>query len=555
MAILDEIRSEVGAIAAERDLREDRAFGYWFLEKYEDLSPEDAETTITDGPWDRGRDAVYVDEENRILKIYQFKYSEDLSYVKQGLKDLQAGVVAEQERLANIDELDLVLVTIASGDSELYKQAEDVERRIKGWLKRHRFTTALRLEVIDLKRFLELSERIYGVDVALRWRTKEILEDRSIIGLLDAAGLKNVKDRPELFSFNIRRFLGLRRGSVSLKIKETLENEEKRGDFWILNNGIVCLCTDFKESGEEIFFKNLTIVNGAQTVSTISRFLEENPTIEEPIWVVAKVLKVAEDEISRAAEITEASNTQTPTSTRDLRATDMVHRRIEEWLREEFELEYVYKRGQRAGRNSVKMKDLAQAYIAFWDELPHISFSRPGQIFAESKYYESVFHPQETEELRRRGDPTQKREFLLRRLLPWKIVLKTRSVLHEKTRSSPPLPQSSGSPAASSDTSRSSEVQSYDKKFRSLTYHMVWVYKRLLEEKIRGEGLSNVYGKIDEILNRTLDQLSEELIRFFMYGRAEIPRCLKSTDAIDHLRNYFEPTPQFENIKRTVLNI
>src|SRR3989442_5668469 len=95
MSILEEITNKVGEIADLRGLTPDKAFGFWFLEDIEELSEEEAESTITDGPWDGGRDAVYFDEENLTTNIYQFKYSEDLAYVSKGLTDLQNGVQNE----------------------------------------------------------------------------------------------------------------------------------------------------------------------------------------------------------------------------------------------------------------------------------------------------------------------------------------------------------------------------------------------------------------------------------------------------------------------------
>ncbi|MEM4522900.1 MAG: AIPR family protein [Nitrososphaeria archaeon] len=535
MSIIDDIRNEVKEEASRRNLPEEKAFGYWYLEKYEDLSQEEAENIIIDGPWDRGRDAVYLDEENKVLKIYQFKYSDDLSYVEKALKDVENGIKAEKEQLKNVDAVHLVIVTIASSNSQLTKKKESTEQKIKRWLKENKYNNVeINLEIVDLKRFLELSERLYGVDISLEWKVKNIVDGKAILGLLNAVGLKEVIDDERLISFNIRRFLGIRKGSVGSKIMDTLDNDEKRKEFWILNNGIVCLCTDFQVEGNRVNFKNFTVVNGAQTINAIIKFLDKHPLVEEPIWVVAKVLKVSENEVARATEITEASNTQTPTSARDLRAIDIIHKRIEEWLKNEFNLTYVYKRGQKAAQGSVKMKDLAQAYIAFWKEEPHVSFARPGQIFNNSNYYEDVFPRSEIDRLKVKGAEVERRNFLLRRLLPWKILMKSRDFIHNIT-SGPSSP--------------------YDKKYRSLTYHLVYLYKHLLEERIRGGEISIVYDKIDNILDKTLEPTFKELHKFLYYKEAEIPRCLKTHDIKTELTKVFIPGPSFQEIKEEINKI
>ncbi|RLE72090.1 MAG: hypothetical protein DRJ45_02470, partial [Thermoprotei archaeon] len=86
---------KVQEIADNEELSQSKAFGLYFLEEFEDLSKEEARSIVIDGPWDRGCDAIYLDEENNLLKIYQFKYSEDVNYVRSALTDLQRGVEAE----------------------------------------------------------------------------------------------------------------------------------------------------------------------------------------------------------------------------------------------------------------------------------------------------------------------------------------------------------------------------------------------------------------------------------------------------------------------------
>ncbi len=113
-SVLEDIRSQVLQVAQDRDLAEDRAFGYWFLEEFEDLSPEEAEIAVVDGPWDGGRDAVHYDDEEQALKIFQFKYSEDKRYVQQAFADIQNAVSNERDNLRRSKQATLYVVTIAA---------------------------------------------------------------------------------------------------------------------------------------------------------------------------------------------------------------------------------------------------------------------------------------------------------------------------------------------------------------------------------------------------------------------------------------------------------
>lgn len=80
-----------------------------------------------------------------------------------------------------------------------------------------------------------------------------------------------------LFSGNIRHFLGLRDGTVNERMSETLT--ETPGLFWYYNNSITLVAEDVvrKPVGSAdrtvgVFeCKNVSVVNGAQTVGTIGR--------------------------------------------------------------------------------------------------------------------------------------------------------------------------------------------------------------------------------------------------------------------------------------------
>lgn len=532
MALIDDIKREVQTIGQERELADDRAFGYWFLESYEDLSPEDAEGIVIDGPWDQGRDAVNDDEDDRSKTIYQFKYSEDLNYVARALTDVQRGLIAERDTLADKDTVNLRIITIATADTNLLNEKKRVERQVRHWLKSNGYLADATIELIDLKRFLELAERIYGVDLALNWQVKNVIDGRYLVGLADARGFVDYIDRDELFSFNIRKFLGLREGSVSWKIKGSLENPGKREKFWVLNNGIVCLCTAMTPSDSAVNFTNFTIVNGAQTIKTVSKFLEDNPTVDEPIWVLTKVLRVSEDDIRQAAEITASSNTQNPTSTRDIRATDIAHSRIQEWLQSEFDLAYIFKRGiGQAHENSVKMKDLAQAWISFSREEPHVSFARPGQIFKQDLYYNEVFPPDYIQDLSAHGGTAQIRAFLLQRLIPWKLSLSIRNYLKSHT----------GGTATP------------DKKYRSLTYHITWMYRKILEERLADSEL--VYQRLDEVLTTSIEPLFERILTYLEDKEDfNVPKTLKTKVGKEKLEPLLT-VQRFLEIKRNTVGI
>lgn len=511
MSVIDELREEVTTIATTRGLPDSRAFGYWFLETIEDLSEEEAEQTIVDGPWDGGRDAVRLDEDQSQLDIYQFKYSDSRDYSLGAFSDLQRAVQAEKDQLARVDSVRLVVVTLASADTEFRNRAKRTRQNIKAWLTRNNFINyKAEIEVIDLIKFTQIWERLHGIQATIHFRGSPVESQSGLLGLADASFAREA-DQEELFAFNVRQFLGVRKGSVNADIKETLEDQEARDEFWTLNNGIVCLCTDYKaQASNEYAFENLTVVNGAQTISSITRYLEDNPAVTEPIWVVAKLLKVGEEDIDRARKLTKTSNTQNPTSNKDLRASDISHRRIKDWFSRHSDVQYLFRRGDRpeSGGSVVQMKDLAQAYIAFWDKKPHISFAQVGKIFSDDELYSSPFPSDEIAELRQNGDAEEIRTFLERRLLAHNLLQKIRAYLRNNVQ---------------------------DKTHRSLAYHILWLYSKLFEEMRRDSEVYLLHERHAQAVENTIETISDNISDFFAQSDVAFPRVLKGTQAVEML--------------------
>lgn len=515
MTIVEDIQTQVRELAAKYTLAEDRAFAYWYLEGFEDLSHEDALETVVDGPWDGGRDAVYEDEGASALRIYQFKYSEDKNYVIGGFSDLQRAVQAEQARVGRFSEVHLTLVTLIAADQDFVDIQKRVQRLARGWLTRHGITECEAIvEVIDLNRFAQLLDRIYGVPTTLTYKAQPTDFGDAVLGLADVRPLTPFVEAGALFAFNIRNFLGVRKKSVNSEMKTTLETARDRPNFWKMNNGIVCLCTDYSPAGEgRIAFENLTVVNGAQTTSTIARYLEDNPADDGPVWVMAKILKVGSDDVDTAIRLTKTSNRQTPASSKDLRAVDSLHRTLKEWFAEQCAVHYVYRRGDHGARGQpkVSMKELAQAYIAFSEELPHVAFARAGTIFTSEDLYEKVFPEDEISRLAQAGSVPDIQNFLASRLIPYKLLLGVRERISTKVTSG-----------------------RLDKRWRSLTYHCVWAYRRVFdEEHIIVD--ATLLPKVDALLAATSSDVFDGLHDFFVTKGSEIPRALKSSAARDDL--------------------
>jgi hypothetical protein len=513
LTVLERIKERVNDIAEARDLKDNRAFGYWFLEEVDDFSEEEALDLVVDGPWDNGRDAVYQSEDESEVRIYQFKYSRSAKYIEKAFADIQRAALYEEEKLKAADTVVFHVVTIGLADETLKKAHRAAERRIRKWMKDRGYAAETTVEFQDLRFFTQLFEQLYGISVDLKFASAPVTNADALLGLIDVAALRKRVGEEELLAFNIRKFLGLHKGSVNAQIKQSLEDDDNRHRFWLLNNGIVCLCTGFEPAGRGTYtFENFTIVNGAQTVNTVARFLDDNPAVTDPVWVVGKIIKVPQNDIEQARLLTKTSNTQSPTNNKDLRAVDKSHRRLKEWAQKFFAATYAYRRGERVPREatSATMKDVAQAFVAYCSGEPNVPFARVGTIFSNSSYYDAVFPAEEIDRLRRTGTSEEIREFMLRRLFPARLVRGVREFIGEQVDAGD------------------------EKRWRSLAYHIAWVISEL--PSVRAAAWKDLYDNVDAVVAGAVPIVYGAMKFFVQAAGLDVPRDLKTTKLVDELR-------------------
>ena len=114
----------------------------------------------------------------------------------------------------------------------------------------------------------------------------------------------NIKN--EVFEENIRAFLG--ETPVNKKIKNTLENINKKKIFSVLNNGITIVTPELTltPNSKEIHLKNYQIINGCQTSNTLFYNYEY---LNKDTNIVVKCIESTNEEY--ITEIISATNSQT----------------------------------------------------------------------------------------------------------------------------------------------------------------------------------------------------------------------------------------------------
>lgn len=201
---------------------------------------------------------------------------------------------------------------------------------------------------------------------------------------------ENGELRRNLFEANVRDYQGST--TVNEEIAHSLR--EKSGeDFWWLNNGVTIIAGKATVSGKTLTLEDPQIVNGLQTSTEIFRYFSEANTEGDERNILVRVIVPTKAE-SRDRVI-KATNSQTSIPLASLRATDKIHRDIEEFLRP-FGLYYdrrknFHKNEGKSLEKIIGIPLMAQAVMAILLQRPDYARARPSSLLKEDENYAKVF--------------------------------------------------------------------------------------------------------------------------------------------------------------------
>lgn len=194
------------------------------------------------------------------------------------------------------------------------------------------------------------------------------------------------------FDSNIRDY----QGSVEVNsgIKETLVSNASTEDFWWLNNGITITASDATFASKILQIEEPQIVNGLQTSFEIYNYFRIHSSDNETTNVLVRVVKT-KDEKSRL-KVIKATNSQTNIPPASLRATDPIHRDIEDYL---LAKGYYYDRRKNYHKNQLRpinkiisIPFLAQIVMGVLQQKPDYARARPSTIIKNNSDYDGIFN-------------------------------------------------------------------------------------------------------------------------------------------------------------------
>lgn len=198
--------------------------------------------------------------------------------------------------------------------------------------------------------------------------------------------------RRQIFEANVRDYQGST--EVNEAMQQTLKGKSIE-DFWWLNNGVTIVASRASLSAKALTIEDPQIVNGLQTSSEVFNYFTTANTEGDQRKLLVRVI-VPSDAASRD-RIIKATNSQTVVQQASLRATDKIHRDIEEYLRPRG---LFYDRRKNFYKNEGKPLDrvigipqLAQAAMAIALAKPDQARARPSSLLKDDKNYGMVYNP------------------------------------------------------------------------------------------------------------------------------------------------------------------
>lgn len=320
---------------------------------------------ITDGPDDRGVDAIHIveGESSAEVFIFQSKYRESQAACSKTINDVEVLKVS-----LFLNELfDKAGALSASGNFRLQESVQRIwELHDKGKICRYRvifcsngsgFATSAQGIIDSVKAsHPSVSFEFYsGHDVvhamAIEGRNsedghlqvigKEILErsDGDVRGVIASVDARSFVDlitaedgetiKRHLFDDNLRVFLGAKGGYNQAIISTATSGDSYL--FWYLNNGVTITCKSFSynkgHANPKLVFKDFQIVNGAQTSHSLVEAARTNPDALSDVVVMVRMY--ATDRADIAARVAVATNSQARIQSRDLMSNHDILKKLE----------------------------------------------------------------------------------------------------------------------------------------------------------------------------------------------------------------------------------
>ncbi|HEX6859673.1 MAG TPA: AIPR family protein [Caulobacteraceae bacterium] len=425
----DVINGQVQSTRATHNLKTSSKALLWIaLDQHFPTLQDDRLEIVTDGPDDRGIDAVHIVESDGYAEVFLFqcKCRESFEATDKTINDEDALKVfrfidALFDRSPDLKACgNLKLATAVERVWRLHEAGAFLKYEVVFCSNDRGFSPSARsiLEALALKhdqvRYSHYGPKELVRDLAakrgrsedgqLHVVAKEVFERsdgdvRGLIASVDARSYVDLIKTPDgksikrhLFDDNLRIFLGTH-GGYNAQIIETAISEDAHL-FWYLNNGITITCRNFSYNkghvNPVIALEDFQIVNGAQTSHSLVEASQRNNEALENIVLMVRVYATQRTDVAERVAV--ATNSQARIQGRDLRANNAVMKKLEAAL---FTRGYFFerKRNMHSDRDPSLRLDalkLGQIILSFYLREPDKAKTQSDAIF--DSMFDQIFN-------------------------------------------------------------------------------------------------------------------------------------------------------------------
>lgn len=414
----DKVRSDIQQKYYQENFPNDgQRFVAWYLRNIHNLDTYETKDAITDGAGDKQIDAVYIDNQSCIVYIIQGKFYggntinaeplrevlsswvqiKDLSRLQDEANSKLKVKISEMASALEDDyEICFELITTATLTDSAKADLEAFQKELAESETLQANLVVVDNEVLQFKydEALNKNRPYINFEFSLedgKYMELKIGETKACIAaipLKDCVKIPGIKDQ-SLFRKNVRQSLGTS-NKVNRGIARTIKQNPT--DFFFLHNGITAICSSMAIRDNTLYVKELNVVNGCQSLSTIFSCSESAKKADNS-YILFRFYEISDTE--KADNISTSTNSQSAVKARDLRSND----RAVLAMKKAYELQYpdgyfITKRGENADTGKynsahiVNLTELGKQLIAWQSQRPNLSY---GETKIFDKYFDQLF--------------------------------------------------------------------------------------------------------------------------------------------------------------------
>ncbi len=451
MAIsIERLNDSFKALKAKYEGQKEDYFSALFIADKFEKSIESVIDNCAFGNNDYGIDAYYIDKEAKNLYLYQFKWSENHELFKDSYKrlindgieklfsdtltDSLINKLIPKLKLELQEYKDLVnkvyICFVFNGDPEkaessrvLESLREDLESKkhyLDTYFNRNEITLTIQYISNQTRKTNQTSrtKKTFQYNISFKQQSAKIAGQNEILHL----GLINLYDlyimfqdmKQRLFEKNIRAGLSddlAPNQAIKKSLKDIVINKKTNPEYFTFHhNGVTLFAEKMENENGETIIVEPRVLNGAQTITTLARFVEEvqkHPdystfikTLKE-IEVIGRIITNASQDF--VTQVTISNNKQNPVEPWNLRANDLIQLEFEDKFRKDG---IFYERQENSFSNlrdsdleelgiehskELKIKKMAQTFLAVQGEIDKVP--EIGKIFENDNLYMKTFQP------------------------------------------------------------------------------------------------------------------------------------------------------------------